>query len=46
MLGFNDAADYAAHTSYFGCVIGRVGNRIALIHTNNGTIVRLGPVYW
>lgn len=23
-----------------------VGNRIALIHTANGTIVRLGPVYW
>ena len=29
VLGFNDAAAYAAHTSYFGCVIGRVGNRIA-----------------
>jgi len=29
VLGFNYAAGYAAHTSYFGCVIGRVGNRIA-----------------
>ena len=29
VLGFNEAAAYAAHTSYFGCVIGRVGNRIA-----------------
>ena len=29
VLGFNDAAGYAAHTSYFGCVVGRVGNRIA-----------------
>lgn len=28
-LGFKDAAAYAAHTSYFGCVVGRVGNRIA-----------------
>jgi len=29
VLGFNNAEAYAAHTSYFGCVIGRVGNRIA-----------------
>jgi aldose 1-epimerase len=29
VLGFDSAADYAAHPSYFGCIIGRFGNRIA-----------------
>jgi aldose 1-epimerase len=28
-LGFNAVEDYVAHTSYFGALIGRVGNRIA-----------------
>jgi len=29
VLGFNDAETYAAKSPYFGCVIGRFGNRIA-----------------
>jgi aldose 1-epimerase len=28
-LGFDGVADYAAHSPYFGCIVGRVGNRIA-----------------
>lgn len=29
VLGFDEAADYATKSPYFGCLIGRVGNRIA-----------------
>jgi aldose 1-epimerase len=29
VLGFDRAEDYAAHSPYFGCLIGRCGNRIA-----------------
>ena len=29
VLGFEGVADYAAHSPYFGCIVGRVGNRIA-----------------
>lgn len=29
VLGFDEAADYATRSPYFGCLIGRVGNRIA-----------------
>jgi aldose 1-epimerase len=29
VLGFDQAEKYAAHSSYFGCLIGRFGNRIA-----------------
>lgn len=29
VLGFDDVAGYVRHTSYFGCLVGRVGNRIA-----------------
>lgn len=29
VLGFDGAEKYAAHSSYFGCLIGRFGNRIA-----------------
>lgn len=28
-LGFNDAASYEKHSAYFGCTVGRYGNRIA-----------------
>jgi aldose 1-epimerase len=28
-LGFDDVAGYEKHTAYFGCVVGRYGNRIA-----------------
>lgn len=29
VLGFDTVEDYAAHPVYFGCIVGRVGNRIA-----------------
>lgn len=29
VLGFDSAEKYAAHSSYFGCLVGRFGNRIA-----------------
>lgn len=29
VLGFDDLAGYEKHTAYFGCVVGRVANRIA-----------------
>lgn len=29
VLGFENVADYVAHSPYFGCIIGRCGNRIA-----------------
>ena len=28
-LGFDGVADYVRHSPYFGCIVGRVGNRIA-----------------
>ena len=39
VLGFDSAEKYAAHTSYFGCLIGRFGNRIAAgkFHLNGRT---------
>lgn len=47
-LGFDSLEKYLAHTAYFGCVVGRYGNRIAngrftidgkgyTLATNNGT---------
>lgn len=29
VLGFDRVEDYVAHSPYFGCIVGRVGNRIA-----------------
>jgi aldose 1-epimerase len=29
VLGFERVEDYVAHSPYFGCIVGRVGNRIA-----------------
>ena len=29
VLGFDSAAEYESSTTYFGCIVGRVGNRIA-----------------
>ena len=29
VLGFDRVEDYVAHSPYFGCIIGRCGNRIA-----------------
>ena len=47
VLGFDDLAGYETHTAYFGCVVGRVANRLAggafhvdgkrwTVPTNNG----------
>jgi aldose 1-epimerase len=32
VLGFDSLGDYEKHTSYFGALIGRFGNRIAKVH--------------
>jgi aldose 1-epimerase len=39
-LGFDQLTDYVAHSPYFGCLIGRVGNRIA-----NGRFSLAGKTY-
>ena len=40
VLGFDRLEDYIAHSPYFGCIIGRFGNRIA-----NGTFTLNGRTH-
>lgn len=40
VLGFDSLGEYMAHSPYFGCIVGRVGNRVA-----NGSFTLDGRTY-